>query len=37
MWTGGSDKTIETRSLLIVLSLKDKMFTRITQRIVFYT
>ena len=35
MWTGGSDKAIENRSLLIVLSLKDKMFTRITQRIVF--
>jgi hypothetical protein len=34
MWTGGSDKVIETRSLLFVLPLKDTMLARITRRIV---
>jgi hypothetical protein len=31
MWTGGSDKVIETRSLLFVLPLKDTMLARIAQ------
>jgi hypothetical protein len=31
---GGSDKVIETRSLLFVLPLKDTMLARITRRIV---